>query len=64
MEAGMGTATREIHLSSHMTTPIADDALGALKELAAEGRSLVMLVSGGVFLLFCRWSNFKARARY
>jgi twinfilin-like protein len=44
-EAGTGTATREIHLSTHMTTPIADDALEALKELAAEQRSLVMLVS-------------------
>ncbi|KAK4235600.1 hypothetical protein C8A03DRAFT_46301 [Achaetomium macrosporum] len=43
MEAGMGTATREIHLSTHMKTPIAADALEALKELAGEGRSLVML---------------------
>lgn len=44
-EAGMGTGTREIHLSKHMATPIADDALQALKELGAgDKRTLVMLV--------------------
>ena len=43
-EAGMGTASRPLHLSSNMTTTIADPALDALKELAAEKRSLVMLV--------------------
>jgi hypothetical protein len=44
-EAGMGTGTREIHLSKHMATPVAEPALEALKELAAgDGRSLVMLV--------------------
>lgn len=44
-EAGMGTGTREIHLSKHMATPIAEAALDALKELAAgDRRSLVMLV--------------------
>jgi twinfilin-like protein len=44
-EAGMGTATREIHLSKHMATPVAEDALQALRELGAGGgRSLVMLV--------------------
>ncbi|SPQ23121.1 8f31427d-1623-43cf-b62a-b41e2065c8b7 [Thermothielavioides terrestris] len=43
-EAGAGTAKREIHLSTHMATSVAEDALAALKELAAgDGRSLVML---------------------
>ncbi|KAH8898369.1 actin depolymerizing protein [Thozetella sp. PMI_491] len=43
-EAGSGTGTREIHLSKSLSMPIADNALGALKELAAEGGSgLVML---------------------
>lgn len=44
-EAGQGTASREIHLSKNLATPIADDALAALRELASEsGRQLVMLV--------------------
>ncbi|KAK4149359.1 hypothetical protein C8A00DRAFT_47007 [Chaetomidium leptoderma] len=43
-EAGMGTRTREIHLSKNLATPVAEDALQALKDLAAGGgRSLVML---------------------
>jgi twinfilin-like protein len=43
-EAGMGTGTREIHLSKNLATPIAEDALQALKELGAgDGRTLVML---------------------
>ncbi|KAL2194733.1 hypothetical protein P885DRAFT_71138 [Corynascus similis CBS 632.67] len=43
-EAGMGTATREMHLSKNLATPIADDALQALKDLGAgDKRSLVML---------------------
>ncbi|KAK4188608.1 hypothetical protein QBC35DRAFT_189906 [Podospora australis] len=43
-EAGQGTALREIHLSQNLATPIAEDALAALKELGEEsGRSLVML---------------------
>ncbi|KAK4097617.1 actin depolymerizing protein [Parathielavia hyrcaniae] len=42
-EAGMGTVTREIHLSKNMATPMAEDALDALKALAAGERSLVML---------------------
>ena len=45
LEAGMGTATREIHLSKNMAAPIAEDAVRALKELGAgDTRSLVMLV--------------------
>ncbi|KAL2126593.1 hypothetical protein VTI74DRAFT_572 [Chaetomium olivicolor] len=42
-EAGMGTGSREIHLSQNLATPIAEDALEALRELAAERRTLVML---------------------
>ncbi|KAK0747337.1 hypothetical protein B0T21DRAFT_405975 [Apiosordaria backusii] len=43
-EAGQGTGTREIHLSQNLATPIAEDALDALKELGSgSGRSLVML---------------------
>ncbi|KAH6624006.1 hypothetical protein B0J18DRAFT_427050 [Chaetomium sp. MPI-SDFR-AT-0129] len=43
-EAGRGTGTREIHLSKNLATPIAQDALEALKDLGAgNGRSLVML---------------------
>ncbi|KAK0726763.1 hypothetical protein B0T26DRAFT_747170 [Lasiosphaeria miniovina] len=43
-EAGSGTGTREIHLSSHMAIPINDEGLAALKELASEGpRALVTL---------------------
>ncbi|KAL1843529.1 hypothetical protein VTJ49DRAFT_1122 [Mycothermus thermophilus] len=43
-EAGMGTAVREIHMSKNMPTQMDDDALQALKDLAAGGsRSLVML---------------------
>ncbi|KAK3985237.1 hypothetical protein QBC44DRAFT_335502 [Cladorrhinum sp. PSN332] len=43
-EAGQGTATRAIHLSKNLETPIAEDALSALKELGSEsGRQLVML---------------------
>ncbi|KAK4118591.1 actin depolymerizing protein [Parathielavia appendiculata] len=42
-EAGIGTATREIHLSKNMATAIADEALDALKALGAGERSLVML---------------------
>lgn len=45
-EAGMGTSTREIHLSQNLATPVAEAALEALRELAAgDRRSLVMLVS-------------------
>ena len=44
-EAGMGTASREIHLSKNLAMPIADDALQALKDLGAgDKRTLVMLV--------------------
>ncbi|KAL2257977.1 hypothetical protein VTK26DRAFT_8893 [Humicola hyalothermophila] len=42
-EAGMGTGTREIHLSKKMPTRFADPALEALKELAADQRSMVMM---------------------
>ncbi|CAK7563849.1 MAG: Twinfilin-1 [Sporothrix epigloea] len=41
-EAGRGTATREIHLSSSFKMPLTDDALAALKALDGE-RSLVVL---------------------
>lgn len=45
-EAGAGTGTREIHLSSHMKMPVATDALVALSALGREeGSGLVMLVS-------------------
>jgi twinfilin-like protein len=43
-EAGMGTGARAIHLSKNLDTPIADEALQALKDLGADSRSLVMLV--------------------
>lgn len=43
-EAGRGTSTRETHLSNNLNTPVADDVIDALKELASEQRSLVMLV--------------------
>ena len=49
-EAGMGTGTREIHLSKHMSTLVAEPALEALKGLAAEQRSLVMLVRHTIFV--------------
>ncbi|KAL2170723.1 hypothetical protein VTG60DRAFT_4471 [Thermothelomyces hinnuleus] len=43
-EAGMGTATRELHLSKNLMTPVAEDALQALKDLGAgDKRYLVML---------------------
>ncbi|CAK7216628.1 Twinfilin-1 [Sporothrix curviconia] len=48
-EAGRGTATREIHLSSSFKMPLTDDALAALKALGGPGgpeqkqRSLVIL---------------------
>ncbi|KLU90297.1 hypothetical protein MAPG_09261 [Magnaporthiopsis poae ATCC 64411] len=42
-EAGAGTGVREIHLSKNMAMPIAPDALAALKELAGDGKVLVML---------------------
>ncbi|KAI1088202.1 actin depolymerizing protein [Rostrohypoxylon terebratum] len=43
-EAGAGTGTREIHLSSHMKMPVATDALVALSALGREeGSGLVML---------------------
>ncbi|KAJ4294967.1 Twinfilin-1 [Collariella sp. IMI 366227] len=42
-EAGMGTGTREIHLSQNLATPIEERALEALQELAAEKTTLVML---------------------
>jgi twinfilin-like protein len=45
-EAGMGTATREIHLSKNLATPVAEEALQALKALGAGQQSLVMLVRG------------------
>ncbi|CAK7221857.1 Twinfilin-1 [Sporothrix bragantina] len=41
-EAGRGTATREIHLSSNFKMPLTDDALAALKALDGQ-RSLVIL---------------------
>ncbi|KJR88131.1 PTK9 protein tyrosine kinase 9 [Sporothrix schenckii 1099-18] len=41
-EAGRGTATREIHLSSHFKMPLTDGALAALKDLDG-GRTLVIL---------------------
>jgi twinfilin-like protein len=44
MEAGMGTGTREIHLSKNLATPVAEDALQALRDLGADKRTLVMLV--------------------
>ncbi len=44
-EAGVGTGTREIHLSKSLTMPIAEDALSGLQQLGAGGGSgLVMLV--------------------
>lgn len=49
-EAGMGTGTREIHLSKHMSTLVAEPALEALKRLAAEQKSLVMLVRHTIFV--------------
>lgn len=50
-EAGQGTGTREIHLSQNLATPIAENALDALRELGSgSGPSLVMLVS--VFCLY------------
>ncbi|KAK4667789.1 Putative protein of unknown function [Podospora comata] len=43
-EAGQGTGTREIHLSQNLATPIAENALDALRELGSgSGPSLVML---------------------
>ncbi|KAJ9137127.1 Cofilin/tropomyosin-type actin-binding protein [Pleurostoma richardsiae] len=43
-EAGQGTGSREIHLSKSLAMPVAEDALAALKEMAAgEGSGLVML---------------------
>ncbi|KAL2161771.1 hypothetical protein VTH06DRAFT_7555 [Thermothelomyces fergusii] len=43
-EAGMGTATRELHLGRNVVKPVAEDALQALKDLGAgDKRSLVML---------------------
>ncbi|KAI0882018.1 actin depolymerizing protein [Annulohypoxylon maeteangense] len=43
-EAGAGTGSREIHLSSHMKMPVATDALVALSALGREeGSGLVML---------------------
>ncbi|KAK3904184.1 hypothetical protein C8A05DRAFT_32029 [Staphylotrichum tortipilum] len=42
-EAGMGTGSREIHLSKNLAMPVAEDALQALRDLGAETRSLVML---------------------
>ncbi|CAK7243267.1 MAG: Twinfilin-1 [Sporothrix thermara] len=47
-EAGRGTATREIHLSSNFKMPLTDEALAALKALGedgsgGQGRSLVVL---------------------
>ncbi|KAL2150498.1 hypothetical protein VTH82DRAFT_7061 [Thermothelomyces myriococcoides] len=43
-EAGMGTATRELHLSKNVVKPVAEDALQALRDLGAgDKRSLVML---------------------
>ena len=46
-EAGTGTGTREIHLSQHMSMPVPEDALAALRELGEDGggRVLAMLVS-------------------
>jgi twinfilin-like protein len=49
-EAGMGTGSREIHLSKNMAMPVAEDALQALRDLGAESRSLVMLVSAAEFI--------------
>ena len=43
-EAGMGTRTREIHLSKNLATPVAEDAVRALQDLAGDRRPLVMLV--------------------
>ncbi|KAI8628770.1 actin depolymerizing protein [Xylariaceae sp. FL1651] len=43
-EAGRGTGTRDIHLSSTMNMPVRGDALDALRELGkGQGRVLVML---------------------
>ncbi|KAI1367763.1 hypothetical protein F5Y08DRAFT_348562 [Xylaria arbuscula] len=43
-EAGSGTGTRNIHMSSTMSMPVKDDALAALSELGrGDGRVLVML---------------------
>ncbi|KAK3681786.1 hypothetical protein B0T22DRAFT_502286 [Podospora appendiculata] len=43
-EAGAGTSSRAIHLSKQMSIPMADSAIAALEELAAErGSGLVML---------------------
>ncbi|KAL2020009.1 hypothetical protein VTK56DRAFT_8912 [Thermocarpiscus australiensis] len=42
-EAGMGTGTREIHLSKNMNAAVAESALEALRELSAGNKSLVML---------------------
>ena len=47
-EAGMGTGTREIHLSKNLATPIAEDALQALQALGTASRSLVMLVESAL----------------
>lgn len=45
-EAGTGTGTRNIHMSSTMSMPVKTDALVALSELGRDGgRVLVMLVS-------------------
>jgi twinfilin-like protein len=46
-EAGMGTRTREIHLSKNLATPVAEDAVRALQDLAGDKRPLVMLVGAG-----------------
>jgi len=46
MEAGQGSAMREIHLSKSLAMPVEEAALGAIKEMRAEGgRVLVMLAS-------------------
>ncbi|KAK4109316.1 actin depolymerizing protein [Canariomyces notabilis] len=43
-EAGMGTSTRELHLSKNMAMPVAEPAMAALRELGSgTDRSLVML---------------------
>lgn len=54
-EAGMGTATRELHLSKNVVKPVAEDALQALRDLGAgDKRSLVMLVRYIIFFIFNR----------
>jgi twinfilin len=52
-EAGMGTGTKEIHLSKTMAMPVGETAIEALKGLGEGGdRVLVMLVS---FLVHSGW---------